>query len=458
LDEPKRKKTPFQRSVAVDGELRTFKVLMLPTSQQKIELKRCFAVARHAYNFANARVRNDKVVPNAIQLRTEWRKRPLLPWANTPETAVASRIAAGAIKQLADAYKTNYAKTKKNTKHRFVVKYRSLKKTLTEVIIIEKDGPLLRFEEAVSTHKFRAECLAFFGNNLKYAGGIRLQDSQRVVDMMVSEGTRMLENGKIMWDKRTGKFHFIYAYVLPKLEDPDPTFRSKRVVATDPGISPFQEWYSPTSGRYGELLQGAKPRLLEKCRAMDLLQSRIEKRDNNNPIPTLRHRYEMDAEHQRKAYKATTKRLEKKLAKNRRNLHDWVENAHYDAANFLLQEHDIIIQPVLQVSKLVPKEARLLNSKTVRSMCTWSHYKFRERLKSAAFRYDGRHVFETNEPGTSKTCTNCGFWNVSLRLGDKVFNCPKCKIQVDRQLAGARNNFFSAYGQAIGMGWDGVGG
>jgi transposase len=398
------------------------------------------------------------VYPNAIQLRTEWRKRPPLSWANSSETAVTSRIAAGAIKQLADAYKTNCAKKKKNPKHKFVVKYRSLKKTYTETIIIEKDGPLLKFEETEAMYKNRAECLAFFGNNLKHVGGIRLQDSQRVIDMIVSEGTNMLENAKILWDKRTGKFHFIYAYVLPKLDDPDPTFQTKRIVATDPGISPFQEWYSPTSGQYGQLLENSKPKLLSKCVAMDQLQSRIEKRKNNRPVSTVRHQREMDDEHQRKAYKATTNRLKKRLAKNRRNLHDWVENAHYDAANFLLQEHDIIIQPVLQISRLVLKESRLLNSKTVRSMCTWSHYKFRERLKSAAFRYDGRHVFETNEPGTSKTCTNCGFWNAGLRLGDKIFNCPRCKIQVDRQLAGARNNFFSAYGQAIGVGWDGVGG
>jgi hypothetical protein len=29
---------------------------------------------------------------------------------------------------------------------------------------------------------------------------------------------------------------------------------------------------------------------------------------------------------------------------------------------------------------------------------------------------------------------------------------------VDRQLAGARNNFFAAYGLAVGIGWDGRGG
>ena len=70
----------------------------------------------------------------------------------------------------------------------------------------------------------------------------------------------------------------------------------------------------------------------------------------------------------------------------------------------------------------------------------------------------GRHVFETTEPGTSKTCTNCGFWNAELKLADKIFDCPRCQIRVDRQLAGARNNFFASYGLAVGIGWDGRGG
>ena len=101
---------------------------------------------------------------------------------------------------------------------------------------------------------------------------------------------------------------------------------------------------------------------------------------------------------------------------------------------------------------------RNFNSKGARAMYTWGHYKFRQRLKSAASRYPGRYVYETTEPGTSKTCTHCGFWNAGLKLGDKNFNCPRCLIQVDRQLAGARNNFFAAYGMAIDRGWDGVGG
>ncbi len=135
-----------------------------------------------------------------------------------------------------------------------------------------------------------------------------------------------------------------------------------------------------------------------------------------------------------------------------------VESAHYDAANFLLGSHDIVIAPILATTRLTAKATRCFGSKLARAMYTWSHRLFRIRLAFAAAKYPGRHVFECLEPGTSKTCTNCGWWNADLTLADKVCACRRCGVIVDRQLAGARNNFFAAYGMAVGVGWDGVGG
>ena len=467
-EEPKRKgPIPFKRLAALNGQLRTYKVLMLPTSQQKIELKRCYAVARHAYNYANGRVKRAKVRANFISLRNEWTQRPALPWASTPETMVATRIQQHAIKQCVDAYTSNYAKVRLDPAHKFDVKFRSLRSTKTEVLVIEKDQVpgaqtrRIRFQriDAMPLRPRRSECLLHLGNNLSRFGGIRLQDSKKVIDMLLGEAARLKENAKVQWEKNMGKFYFIYTYDQPKLEDPDPMFEHKRIVATDPGIAPFQEWYSPTSGEYGVLLDGDRPKLLKRCLQIDKLQSRISTRKKGQDVITSQRRQERcNRRKQKKRYARTTQRLRRRFQKTWRQHRNGIENAHYASANFLLQKHDIIIQPILEVSRLATGANRVLHAHTVRAMYTWSHYRFRQRLKSAASRYAGRHVFETTEPGTSKTCTNCGFWNAGLRLGDKIFDCPRCQIRVDRQLAGARNNFFAAYGLAVGIGWDGRGG
>ena len=86
----------------------------------------------------------------------------------------------------------------------------------------------------------------------------------------------------------------------------------------------------------------------------------------------------------------------------------------------------------------------------------WSHGLFAQRLGSAAYRHAGRHVIvDSGEPGTSKTCGDCGHWNADLG-GNKTFHCTACGTMINRDLNGARNNFFAAYGAAQDIGWDGI--
>ena len=222
-------------------------------------------------------------------------------------------------------------------------------------------------------------------------------------------------------------------------------------MATDPGIKAFQTWYSPTTGQYGELLSGTHAEMKKRCDRLDALHSRVERRKGQRGKP---HSGKRTAKQRGR----TARRLKIKLAKERRRLHNWMQAAHYDSANFMLERFDVIIQPELRVSELAKKTDRKLGSTAVRNMLTWSHYAYRQRLKSASIRYAGRHVIESQEPGTSKTCTNCGYWHAGLALSDRTFVCPRCHIAVDRDVAGARNNFFSEYGRAVGVGWDGASG
>ena len=123
----------------------------------------------------------------------------------------------------------------------------------------------------------------------------------------------------------------------------------------------------------------------------------------------------------------------------------------------LLRDHEVVIVPWLHTKRLILNDSAVRLSPDGQAMLRgWSHYKFRERLRSAAARYSGRHVLVSEEPGTSKTCTHCGAWKADLTLGHKAYACAHCGVCVDRQLAGARNNFLAAYGCALGVHWDGL--
>ena len=480
----KRKRVPFKRAVPLEGYQRSWKIRMLPTKEQAIELKNCISVVRKAYNFANRRVRDDKAPANRIKLQNDWEKMD-----HPPEVkAVASRFARGGINDLVDAYKSNYAKLKHKPHHKFVVLDRDEFESRTETLQVDRKDVLLevipvkknpewvlqrrrREKEAQALgiisstpirpaggwRKRRSECLLRFGNSLEVHGPIRIQGKQKTIDAIVRAGKDLQAAARIQWDKHADAFYFIWRFELPALQDPDPAFEHKTIVALDPGCTPFQKWYSPTSGMYGELLSDARQDLKLHCVKIDHLRQRIGKRIGNPQRFTTTGRRVQPGHTSKRKRQRLTRSLRKKLRRECRRLSGHMHSGHYDAANFLLRHHDVVIAPILATTRLTDKTTRCFGSTLARTMYTWSHYLFRQRLAFAAARYPGRHVFECVEPGTSKTCTSCGWWNPSLKLGDKVCRCPRCSIVVDRQLTGARNNFFAAYGMALGVGWDGVG-
>ena len=449
----KKRKTGCGRKRPIEGALRTYAVRMIPTPDQERELKRAFSASRHAYNSTVASIAGDWSRANFISRRNDY-KDQCPDWAQT----VSKTIKDGGVRQAVDAYSSNIAKWKKDNSHHFEVRFRSHRRTRTEVIRIEGDGdckqkqsPLLAFRPVpfANNPRLRSECLAVLGTNFKAHGGIRLQDKPHVIAMLLAEGTRLRETCKIKWDKRTNSFHFLYVYDRAALPDPDPQFETKRVVATDLGISPPCTWFSPTTGDVGKPLKGIVEQLEERCFALDALTSRVARRGASF------------WDHDRTAWRTpkqlhrTFRNLKRKLARERARLRGWVAAAHYDLANHLLEWHDVVVCPKLKVAEMVPRAGRVFGNQSARSMLTFSHGLLVARLESAAFRWPGRHVLtNTGEPGTSKTCTCCGRWFAGLG-GAKVYDCPHCGVSYDRDVGGARNNFFAAFGKAVGLGWDG---
>jgi transposase len=444
-----------RRKREVDGVLRSYKIRMFPTEEQKRELKRCFSTARHAYNYAVNEINNNGAGWKGYGVRDQYNHTGQRPdWTE----GVNDQFVRSGIADACKAFDTAHKNMLAGNITQFQVHYRSHRRTKTEALSFEGDGdaikkrsPLLAFERtAHSMRKNRAECTVRFGSNLKAHGGIRLQDHSHVIEKLLAEGNRLQEPGKILWDKRSNAFYLQYLYVLPLQDDPDPQFVNNRpIVATDPGTSTFLTFFSPTYGDHGMFLNGMRRQLQDRCYAIDQRTSAVTLRANALKANQYGNRTKRQAQH-------TFARLKRKLAKERIRLHNWMEAAHYHVCNLLLSNFDIIVAPKLAVKQMVPRKGRVFGSQTARAMLTWSHGLFTQRLHSARARYAGKYVLtDFGEPGTSKTCCHCAKWHKKLG-GAKIFECPRCGIRVDRDVAGARNNFFATLGMALGMGYDGV--
>lgn len=313
--------------------IRTMHIRLRLRGFQQREVIKKIAIQRAAFNFAAERVILAGEGACFGKLRDDWNKwkrdiknnsfGAAYKYRHIAESNMHTKIEAQGIRTYTSAVKSGREKAKKNNMSFFPVKFRSAKKLRRETLVLEKGstaGPLRRFLPVPYIERNgRGLCLVQIGRDEYYL----MEDKLATIELLVQE-RNPVHDGKILWNKRIGSFHFIYTYSLPRLTDQDPQFLNKGIVAMDPGVYPFQAFYSPTDGSYGRLLDGDADQLISRCERLDTLQSRVDLHHGNQRVRTPRQRYK------------TRKRLKRRLARERARLQGWVKAAHYDCAHRLL--------------------------------------------------------------------------------------------------------------------------
>ena len=113
-----------------------------------------------------------------------------------------------------------------------------------------------------------------------------------------------------------------------------------------------------------------------------------------------------------------------------------VDDLHWKTIEFLIRNYDVILLPDFRIQQMVRghKLARI----TKRHMYMFSFHKFRLRLQWKCSVYN-KELRIVDESYTSKTCTWCGVLNDTK--GKEQLKCQDCAVEIDRDMAGARNIF-----------------
>ena len=189
------------------------------------------------------------------------------------------------------------------------------------------------------------------------------------------------------------------------------------VVGLDPGVRTFMTVFS-ADAEVVEWGVGDTTRIHRLCVRLDKLQSKWSQ-------PEVRHR-------QRYRMKRAAMRMRKQIRSS-------VDEVHCKLAKWLCENFRVVLIPSFDTQQMVSgRLRRKISSKTARSMCTWSHYRFRQRLMNKAREYPWVRIVTVTEEFTSKTCGMCGVLNEKLG-GSKTFLCEQCGYQADRDHNGARN-------------------
>jgi len=186
------------------------------------------------------------------------------------------------------------------------------------------------------------------------------------------------------------------------------------VASLDPGIRTFQSIFD-ADGKAIEWGAGDSTKLMYHCRRADNLRSKIDKQKDKH----------------KKWY------LKRAYYRTHRKLKDKVKECHRKLALFLCENYRVVLIPKFDVSRMAKKAERKINNKTVRSMYTWSHFKFRQSLLEKAKEYPWCRVVEVDEAYTSKTCDECG--KIRSSFTGKTFVCPSCGHKADRDIHAGKN-------------------
>ena len=190
-------------------------------------------------------------------------------------------------------------------------------------------------------------------------------------------------------DGRVIKYANKWYVALPVSKSPVATENQGRLVALDPGIRSFQTFFSdPFAGHPG---QQEIQRIVRLAYHLDRLLSRRDKT---------------------------------KSKRQRQSLTD-----HFD----------VILLPTFETKSMVAKAARKLRKKSVRSLLSFSHYKFGQRLEQKCIER-GKKLVRVCEAYTSKTASWTG---EMLKIGGaKVIKSGG--VVVNRDINGARGIFLRA--------------
>ena len=358
-------------------QVKTRRIRIYPTKEQRTILRRWFGVQRLVYNQAIQHY-NDK----EFEVR-HWMKlydciASELDMDYIKE--VPYQIKKIAVKDAYTAWSTNCKKAKKSGTP-FSLRFKS-KKDKVQSCYIKKT--------AIST----------IGIYYTKSGIMKFSETDWFANSEISDSRLICDHGR--W----------FVSIPKKITTHLHSETQGSAVAVDPGIRNFGTYFS-TDGRFGWVGQRAFERILKLNLRIDKMRSIIATTED-------------------KLYKF---RLRRSIDRLYHKIRDLVDELHWKFMNFLTKEFSVVIFPPFNVSDMVRTKNRKIRKVVVRSMMALRLYEFKERLKKKC---KERHVLfiEQNEAWTSKTNSFNG--EVMLNLGGKEFFTYQ-SLKINRDVNGSRN-------------------
>lgn len=367
----------------------TKKIMLLPTEEQEIKFKKFSGAARFVYNLMIEREKEYYSKNNSYLKENEFRKE-LTKLKQTEEFSWLKEISSNVIKMAAmdcnDAFikffkkltKFPKFKTLKNSKMSFYVNYESLRKT--------QKG-------------FKGEKLG------------EVKTKEPLPNILKNEH---YVNPRITFD---GKYW--YLAIGYEVKNNNITENSKEIIGIDLGIKDFAvlsngKVYKNINKTIKVKKLKRKLKIKQKQLSKKILIAKKENRNLSNCKNFLKLKNQIIL-------------IYRKLSNIRLNY------LHQITSEIVKTKPSKIVIEDLDVSKM------LKNKHLSEKISEQNFYKFREILTYKCKLNNIELVIADKFYPSSKTCSYCGHIKQDLKLKDRVFKCPNCGFEIDRDLNAAIN-------------------
>jgi putative transposase len=405
--------------------VRCQKIRLRPTTKQAQKLREWMKAARDTYNSALRLIKDGKAKPNLLLKKLVVTRRkedgPKVQQMKKTPADIRSR----AIMDLIDAFKTAQAgfKARKLRERTQKSRWRKRKKK-------EKNLGRRRWRKRVAYHiKYKSKRLTSDSFGFE---GTKSMDIKNGEVFLFSGGKSFGMEGGIKMSELPiqpidaccriqycfGRWYLLLPY---QAEKEDPRLVDGRVGALDPGVRTFQAFYS--EDECGEI-------------APDMDKVALAMRKKISGIREL-----IDILKNKGGYRLKINRLTKAWYRANARASNLASDLHFKTIKFLFNRFDVIIAPRLNVGSMLRSDGNL-NANTKATMRFQQHGAFHGRLRMKA-ESCGKIILDLEEHGTSQTCSSCG--QANRKLGSaKVFKCPRCGFQADRDVNSSKNHLLKA--------------
>jgi len=413
------------KSIIPTSIVRCQKIRLRPTTKQAQKLREWMKAARDTYNNGLRLIKDGKVKKPSLLLKklvVTGRKEDgpkARQMKQTPE-AIRSR----AVMDLLDAFKTAQAGFKARKLRERTQKSRWGKRKKKEKTLGRR-----RWRKRVAYHinykskRLTSDSFGFEPYSIRITNG-ELFLFSKVKKFGMREGIKMSELPGQPIDSccriqyAFGRWYLLLPY---KVEKEEARLVDGRIGALDPGVRTFQAFYS--EDECGEIAPDTEKVALAMAQKISGIRELI------NILKEMGgHRLKIN-------------RLTKAWYRANARASNLASDLHFKTIKCLFDRFDVIIAPKLGVARGLRCDGKL-NAKTKTTMRFQQHGAFQRRLRMKA-ESCGKTILDMEEHGTSQTCSSCGQANRLLGSA-KVFKCPRCGFQADRDVNSSKNHLLKA--------------